>query len=211
MVTAKHARRTQADRSSKTRRKIIDATIECLYRVGYSATTISMVAKEARVSRSMIAYHFDSKADLMVAVRDTVQRDEHKQLVEFEKRTGSDVLVGQLERLVFVGMRKKPAMAVNEILLASRGDADLSAKLKRIEREIDDRSSRYYLSLLERVGIKPPENHVALEHLTVAAIRGLAITELVQGEDADVNACIDLFSELIRPIYQKAKRMSAAE
>jgi AcrR family transcriptional regulator len=198
-------RRRQAERRAETRRRIIDAPIECLYRLGYSATTITRVAQQAGVSRSIIAYHIASKADLMVNVRDAVQQDEHDALVAFEQRTSAKDLVDQLERLVLMGMRKEPAMAVNEILLASRGDPELRAKLRAKEKEIDVRSSAYYLELLGRGGFAPPQDHFALEHLTVATIRGLAITELVQGDDADVEASIELYQSLIRPLFRRAK------
>ncbi|QNQ11157.1 TetR/AcrR family transcriptional regulator [Sphingomonas alpina] len=72
----KPVRRKQEDRTADTRRRILEATIGCLYRMGYSAVTIAVVAKEAGVSRGIISYHFASKADLMVAVRDAVHLEE---------------------------------------------------------------------------------------------------------------------------------------
>ena len=71
-AVAKPPRRTQAERSAGTRARLLKATVTCLYRHGYGATTTVSVAATAKVSRGAMLHHFPSKADLMLATLDHV-------------------------------------------------------------------------------------------------------------------------------------------
>src|SRR5579885_2239947 len=63
-------RRTQRERSAAMRSRLLEATIDCLYEVGYSRTTTIEVAARAGVSRGAQLHHFPTKKRLvLVAVR----------------------------------------------------------------------------------------------------------------------------------------------
>lgn len=197
-IAPKQTRRRQADRSAETRRRILDATISSLYRLGYAAVTISVVAQEAGVSRGIIGYHFPTKADLMVAVREDVHQHERRDLDETRTRVGASEYFRQLPRHVVNEMRREPAIAVNEIMLGARADPELSAKLRETEREIDARAVTQLRAYYAEMGIDPPEELPVIMRVWVAAFRGLAIADLVQGEDAQVEASIDYLTRLLQ-------------
>src|SRR5271154_3339903 len=63
-------RRTQRERSEAMRSRLLEATIDCLYEVGYSRTTTIEVAARAGVSRGAQLHHFPTKKRLVtIAVR----------------------------------------------------------------------------------------------------------------------------------------------
>lgn len=62
------ARRTQAERSGETRRRILDAAVELLGERGYAGLRTGDVAAAAGVSKGAQTHHFPSKDDLVVAV-----------------------------------------------------------------------------------------------------------------------------------------------
>lgn len=192
----KPVRRKQEDRTADTRRRILEATIGCLYRMGYSAVTIAIVAKEAGVSRGIISYHFASKADLMVAVRDAVHLEETRLIEETRKRIGTEAYLNELPRHVLSGMLREPGIAVDEILLAARADPDLSTKLRTAESDIEHRVLSGLKGYYAELGIEPPPNLAIIMRVFVAAFRGLAITELVQGEEAETEASVAYLMEL---------------
>src|SRR5436309_11852144 len=64
----KHKRRTQEERSATTRRRLIDAAVECLNESGYLEATLEVVAARAGVSRGAVQHHFGSRNDLLIAV-----------------------------------------------------------------------------------------------------------------------------------------------
>lgn len=199
----KPVRRSQAERRADTRRRVIDATTMCLYRVGYSAVSFAMVAEEAGVSRGIITYHFATKADLMVAVRDTIQQDELRALEATQSQIGAAEYLRQLPTLVLNGMRREPAIAVNEILLAARGDPELIGKLRSIEEDIDKRTLTRLEGLYREAGMEPPPNLPAVIRLAISTFRGLAIADLALGERADIDASLALFRSMMAPVLPR--------
>jgi AcrR family transcriptional regulator len=61
-------RRTQAERSGETRRRILDAALTLLGERGYAGLRTGDVAAAAGVSKGAQTHHFPSKDDLVVAV-----------------------------------------------------------------------------------------------------------------------------------------------
>src|SRR4051812_49891244 len=61
------ARRTQDERSSAMRERLLDATIECLVEYGYAGTTVTRIAERAGVTRGAQVHHYRTKADLVTA------------------------------------------------------------------------------------------------------------------------------------------------
>ena len=66
--TPQPTRRTQAERSGETRRRILDAAVELLGERGYAGLRTGDVAAAAGVSKGAQTHHFPSKDDLVVAV-----------------------------------------------------------------------------------------------------------------------------------------------
>ena len=65
----------QQDRSRLTQRRLLDATVECLIEVGWAATTTTLVADRAGVSRGAQLHHYPTKATLVLAaVEHLIQR-----------------------------------------------------------------------------------------------------------------------------------------
>lgn len=63
----KRNRRSQADRTAGTRRRVIDAVIESIAEVGFSRTTGSEIARRAGVSWGAVQHHFGDKNGVLAA------------------------------------------------------------------------------------------------------------------------------------------------
>jgi AcrR family transcriptional regulator len=59
----------------RTRRRIVDATVELCATIGPSAVTVSAVAERARVQRLTVYRHFDDRAGLLEACRTRIEAD----------------------------------------------------------------------------------------------------------------------------------------
>lgn len=55
------------DRSRATRQRLLEATIDCLAEMGWSAATVAVVAERAGVSRGAAQHHFPTREDLITA------------------------------------------------------------------------------------------------------------------------------------------------
>lgn len=63
----KRSRRSQADRTADTRRRVIDAVIESIADVGFSRTTGNEIARRAGVSWGAVQHHFGDKNGVLAA------------------------------------------------------------------------------------------------------------------------------------------------
>jgi len=63
-----------AGESAATREKILDAACRLFAHQGYENTSLSQVAREAKVSKALIFWHFDTKENLFqIALRKTLE------------------------------------------------------------------------------------------------------------------------------------------
>ena len=62
----------QEERSAETRRRLLDATVACLFERGYAGTTTTEIARRAGVSRGAQMHHFPRKDDLVVSALEHV-------------------------------------------------------------------------------------------------------------------------------------------
>ena len=61
------ARAPQQDRSRVTRRRLLEAAVECLAEYGWSGSTVAAVAERAGVTRGAAQHHFPTREDLFTA------------------------------------------------------------------------------------------------------------------------------------------------
>ena len=62
----------QEERSAETRRRLLDATVGCLFERGYAGTTTTEIASRAGVSRGAQLHHFPKKDELVVSALEYV-------------------------------------------------------------------------------------------------------------------------------------------
>lgn len=204
-MAEKRTRRTQAERSGATRQALLDATVQCLFEHGYGATTTIMVAERAEMSRGAMLHQFPSKADLMTFVVEAA----HEEAVQIygELLAGID---DPRERLLAYPeavwkVESRPAgIAALEILQGSRSDPELAAKLGPAEARIEEGT----LQALQKEFHRPPS--VALLHLVVGAMRGLAIAQVLTPKE-DVSEAIKLFQRLLKAGMEAGALSGAAE
>src|SRR5690349_4711989 len=70
----------QQDRSRATRVRLLQSAVECLAELGYTASTVAVVAEHAGVSRGAAQHHFPTRADLFTAAVSQIMQDRRVQL-----------------------------------------------------------------------------------------------------------------------------------
>ncbi|MER5867598.1 TetR/AcrR family transcriptional regulator [Kitasatospora sp. NPDC002040] len=66
-MTTQSARTPQQDRSRATRRRLLEAAVECLAELGWNGSTVAVVAERAGVTRGAAQHHFPTREDLFTA------------------------------------------------------------------------------------------------------------------------------------------------
>ena len=111
-------------RSSATRTRLIDSTIEALVELGFAKTTGVEVCRRAELTRGALNHHFPDFADLLIETLQVL----YARLLEVDLDTGG----GALEKVLLSSYERvtQPEFkAVIELWLASCNDPEFGARL----------------------------------------------------------------------------------
>lgn len=197
-IPARRAHRSQAERTADTRAKLIEAAIDRLYQFGYAATSITVVADAAGVSRGAVTHHFPAKTDLMVAILEAVSQADKLQYDAQIDATSALEWMNDLPAMMWKVISQPSGVAVMEIMLASRADPELAERLRLMQTAINDRGRAFIVSRLLEAGVADrPDGH-AVYRVLLAAIRGLALESVFMSSREDVDDAIGVLTEAFR-------------
>lgn len=163
-------------KGAEVRERILDATIACIVRDGFTATTIAHVMTETGLSRGSVLHQFPNRNALMVAAAERAM-----DCVMESARALAEAIDDPYERLLdyarisWLTHSQPEGLALTDILLAARWDRELLDELQsvtsRVEQEIHDE----FIKLASDAGFSDPELLVPHGWLLVASVRGLII------------------------------------
>ncbi len=194
-------RRPQAERSADTRARLIAAAISCLYRAGYSATTVSAVAAEAGVSRGAMTHQFPAKTELMLAAVCAVFEDDSELYNASVATMGPARWLLALPEAMWRVISRPSGIAVMEIMLASRSDSDLADKLRALQARIDTLAHVWSAERVRAAGLEPHPESEAIHEVFVAAVRGMALNAVVMRNTDNVHRSLAVLMEMMRRFY----------
>jgi AcrR family transcriptional regulator len=173
-----------AERSAAMRKRLIEAAIECLTKLGYGATTLQVVTDKADASRGAILHHFPSKVDLMIAVAEYAAGKQNRHVARLLANTkpGMDRFLA-LTTATWDAMQRPPAIALLEIMMASRSDPELGVRFPPVIEALEQSQREGVWKEAQSVGITDRAQVEAMSWLHNAAMRGLAM-ELMFSRDA---------------------------
>lgn len=172
----KVVRGPHAERTATMRQRLIDAAIASLYEVGYAATTTQVVTARAGVSRGAILHHFPTKVDLMVAVAEYAASHQNRTIRRRLANTppGMPIYLA-LTAATWEVTIQPPAVALLEVMMATRSDPALAERLPAVIQEFEDRQRSDVWRMAQAAGIRDEAAVEAMIRLHRAAMRGLAI------------------------------------
>lgn len=173
----------QQNRSHITRRRLLEAAIECLAERGWGGTTVAVVAERAGVSRGAAQHYFPTREDLVVAaiehmamVRvDEIRRD------AAELPSGQDRTEAIVEMLVrhYTGPLFRAAL---QLWVAASGDAALRAHMIPLEATVGREAHAVALELLDVDEAVPGVRETVQATLDMA--RGLGLAGVLADDSA---------------------------
>jgi len=194
----RRSRRKPQARSAVTRESILDAALDCLVERGFARTATADVAERAGVSRGALLHHFPTRAGLLAA---TVEHLAERRLAELrrmlDERTDGRDEVGAAVDFVWSAYSDPTAYASLELLIAARTDDDLLANLRPVAARLD-RSLQLGRREVPPESPADRERAKALRNLVIAVMQGLAVTRIVEDDDAHVDGVLGLLKELCR-------------
>lgn len=168
----------QEERSRSTRRRVLEAAVECLVERGWAGTTTTLVAERAGVSRGAQLHHYRTKSDLLIAAvehladrRTAELRAEAAALPPDGDRTAGTV---RLLAALFTGPMFSAAL---ELWVAARTDATLRAALVPVETRFGRELHRLTVELLGADESRPGVRESV--QATLDLMRGLGVASLL--------------------------------
>jgi len=176
---------------TSTREAIMEATFRALAKHGYADLTVQAIADEFAKSKSLIHYHYDSKADLMVAFM-AYLLDEFIAEVEGDEDADPRDRLRHMAEIVVRGLDDEEATRdFHAALLGMRAQAPFDEDLQGQLVE-NDRLIRGVVADIVREGIDAgqfravdPERYAALFR---SAIEGAQSHDVILGDDAPTDA-----------------------
>lgn len=192
-------RRTQEERSTETRRKLVEAAIGVLDEAGYANLTISKVTERAGLTNGAMQHHFPSRGDLLLALLDAlypVLEIPYERIAEqklpIRERVG--MLVDQLWQIY----SRPEYLAIWDIAFGTRSDPTLHPRLRSYQREISARMLPHLAALFADIGL-PQAASGRIFPLVISYLRGIALQTVfgVDRSQADLDQIKDIACELI--------------
>jgi AcrR family transcriptional regulator len=191
-------RRTQEERSSATRARLLDATLECLAERGYARTTTTEIAERGGVSRGAQLHHFPTKAELVVeAVAHLFDRRDQEFRAAFA-RLPAGTEPGPMAVDLLWSMVAGPTFhAWLELVVAARTDPLLQPKVAALTTRFTDNVARTFRELFPRPAAAAPYWDL-IPVLTFAFLQGLALDAMAAPERTEVERALEIWRQLAR-------------
>jgi AcrR family transcriptional regulator len=173
-------RRTQDQRRAETRRRLLDATIDCVAELGYAGATTRRIAERAEVSVGAVTHHFQYRVDLVAAAVEELVR---RRLIALRSaldalpddrparvRAALDLLWGDFSGPLFTVMVK--------LWIAAGDEEELYARMVPLERLL----ARAATNLQPELGLEPVHAEGGRASVNprfavvISTIRGLALS-----------------------------------
>jgi AcrR family transcriptional regulator len=183
-MTGTIARAPQQDRSRVTRRRLLEAAVECLAERGWTGSTVAVVAERAGVTRGAAQHHFPTREDLFTAAVEHVAAERlaavHSR-AETLPPTGparTEAVVDMLVRM-YTGQLFRAAL---HLWVAAAAEAPLRERVVALENKVGREAHR---AAVEFLGV---DDRAAGVRETVQATldmaRGLALADLLSDDSA---------------------------
>lgn len=175
-------RRTNADMSSETQIRILQAAIASLAELGYAGTTMSGIAGRIGVSRAALVYHFNSKNALMAAVINAI----YDEMAIMYKSAAHPALTPAERMLAVLDASFKfttsiSQMAQIELLLAATRDAAFRLEVAPTIEQRDQGFQQAWHQLTAELGGSSDRLDLVRD-FAVSVLRGITISRSVSND-----------------------------
>lgn len=199
------SRRTQQERTDETRTALLDATIACLYEVGYAATSTTLVSQRAGVSRGAQTHHFPTKNELVVAavsrlsgsLVDALDRDLARATV------APDVLEAFLRGIwrTLEGPLFETGM---EVMVAARCDASLRTTWLHGADRLSEVIDEHVAAVARAIRPHDPDRLQTQLHLSVLLVQAFALDGVMRERRALHRRLFEAWCDQVRAVAAAA-------
>jgi AcrR family transcriptional regulator len=189
-------REPQQDRSRATRQRLLEAAIECMAELGWSASTVAIVAERAGVSRGAAQHHFPTREDLVASAVEYVSAERLAML----RSHAVDLPVGPERTRAVVGLVERmytsPLFrAAISVWVTACSDERLRERVVGLEAQVGRESHRTVVELLGVDESKPGVREAVQATLDLG--RGLGLANLLSDDGRRRRRVLDQWATML--------------
>jgi AcrR family transcriptional regulator len=177
------ARRSHAERTARTRARLMDAVVESIAEIGLARTTAPEIARRAGVTWGAVQHHFGGKEGMLASVLDDSFR-------RFAERLDGIPLAGttlEERAALFIDRAWEHFASAHYRTTYEILAHYLGREGTRPKREWRERMERDWDRIWQRLFADAPvsrRRHYVLQHYTISVLSGLASTLMLEVGDA---------------------------
>ena len=172
-------REPQQDRSRATRQRLLEAAIECLASLGWTGTTVAVVAERAGVSRGAAQHHFRTREELFTAAVEYGTEIRLEQLRDLASHRLSTLEVLTLLAEMFISPLFRASL---QLWVAASSDAALRDQVLPLEARVGREAHRVTVEILGADESRPGVRESV--QATLDLVRGLGLADLLTDDSA---------------------------
>jgi AcrR family transcriptional regulator len=189
-------REPQQDRSRATRQRLLEAAIECMADLGWSGSTVAVVAERAGVSRGAAQHHFPTREDLVTSAVEYVSAERLKMLRSqaVDMASGPErirAVLALVERMYTSPLFR----AAVHVWVAACADERLRERVIGLEAQVGRESHRTVLQLLGADESRPGVREAVQATLDLG--RGLGLANLLTDDGRRRRRVLDQWSKML--------------
>jgi len=206
--SGRQARRTQEERSTETRRRLVEAAIRVTQESGYANLTISKVAQEAGLTNGAMQHHFGSRDDLVLGMLDALypaldlaSEDIASKKLPIKERVC--IVIDQLWQIY----SRPEYLVIWDVAFGTRSDPQLSRKLQNYQRDIAARLLKQVMNQFADVGLTH-EGAAQIFYFATSCLRGFAFQAVfaIDRRRSDVEQLKEIVCERIQAFASSGSR-----
>ncbi len=178
MSTTRPLAEPKQDRSRATRQRLLESTVRCLAERGWSATTVSVIASEAGISRGALQHHFPTREALVVAALEYVFEERKARVEQLPPPGGTG---GERVHAVVARLIETYNGELFRAALQAWTAAAADEQVREVVTPLEGRFARSMHALtVAHLGVDDDDPHVrTLIQATLDLARGLALADLL--------------------------------
>jgi AcrR family transcriptional regulator len=196
----RQAKRRQQIRSVETRERLIQATLDEIFEVGYHAATTQDIAARANVSRGALLHHFPTRADLVLAAMEELLEDGTRRIraVADEVQAGKGSLEGFVEFLwqLFSGRFFYLSL---EMITEARNDPALRERMIPVVKRFHQALDGIWSAFCDQAK-RPSRQAQVILNLTLCLVRGMGVQTVLRPEPGYYRELIEAWTALLPQI-----------
>jgi AcrR family transcriptional regulator len=157
---------------------LLAAAVDCLAELGWSGSTVAVVAERAGVSRGAAQHHFPTREDLVSGAIEQISELRAVEIDQAAAQLGAGRRRTEAVLVVLAGLYSGPPFrAALQLWVAAAVDEDLRARVGPLESELGRQAHRIALQLLRVDDTAPGVRETVQATLDLA--RGLGLAALL--------------------------------